>query len=706
MKNFTLLIVFLSWMTLHAQVAVNSDGSSPDNSAMLDVKSTTKGFLSPRMTQAQRLAISNPATGLLVFQTDGTPGLYTNIGTPALPNWTMVGTGTGQWLNNGSNIYYNGGSVGIGTSSPEAAFHVAYTPGYTALFGTNILGYSGATNVSIGSAATSALLYVGQDVNYKGYALWNYDPNPANASFFLGTYNGSNSLILQPVGGKVGLGNINPTANFHVAAISGTQTAAFGDAISPYNFNNTVTIGSSGIDSYMYIGQDPFSNAFMAWVYNSTPSLAHFSIGTYGGGNPLILQEAGGNVGIGTNTPVGRLHVELNPYGKTYIGYTNTWTNFIDHIEDPTNGSGQNALYAFRDRISANSGSGYSNSTTNAAIEGYSYWGDYYSFGTAGFNYNDFNRCGGILGADVFGTYWGALGYKNSGNIPYGGYFTSSTNGAGKSTQAFTGIGIGAWGDLMGADIHGKVYGTYSEGQNYALFANGIVFRNNLDVHLQENGTSSNTVLYTSVSTDVTIQTCGYATLADGMANIAFDQAFADAVSSESPVVVTVTPTGNSNGVYLSDVSRNGFIVKENNNGKSAITVSYIAIGKRAGYEHPVLPQEVTQSDYISTMQRGLHQDSDQGTSGTGLYYEGNTLVAGKHSSTFPDPNKPSSEEFRKQINPGYMAVQKSKADNPAMGIGPRPQLSPMSKNKKAVEDLTSPSPLFGSNSKSPAKAK
>ena len=84
------------------------------------------------------------------------------------------------------------------------------------------------------------------------------------------------------------------------------------------------------------------------------------------------------------------------------------------------------------------------------------------------------------------------------------------------------------------------------------------------------------------------------ATLSNGKANISFDPAFAAAVSSKSPVIVTVTPIGNSNGVYLESVSQSGFSIAENNSGKSNITVNYIAIGKREGYEHPDLPAEVT----------------------------------------------------------------------------------------------------------------
>ncbi|MBK7174698.1 MAG: hypothetical protein IPH84_16045 [Bacteroidales bacterium] len=79
-------------------------------------------------------------------------------------------------------------------------------------------------------------------------------------------------------------------------------------------------------------------------------------------------------------------------------------------------------------------------------MKGYSYWGDLYSFGVGGFNYNDLTRCGGILGAYAYATtssYWGSLGYKNSGSSTYGGYFTSSTSGAGKSSQANAAIGIG-----------------------------------------------------------------------------------------------------------------------------------------------------------------------------------------------------------------------------------------------------------------------
>jgi hypothetical protein len=57
-------------MHLSAQFGINTDGSQPDSSAMLDVKSTSKGFLPPRLNIMQRNAIVSPAEGLVIYNTD------------------------------------------------------------------------------------------------------------------------------------------------------------------------------------------------------------------------------------------------------------------------------------------------------------------------------------------------------------------------------------------------------------------------------------------------------------------------------------------------------------------------------------------------------------------------------------------------------------------------------------------------------------
>ncbi len=77
----------------------------PNTSSVLELRSTTKGFLPPRMNLAQRNSIPTPATGLLIYQTDNAPGLYYFDGT----NWLAVGSGS----NGGGN---GGGGTGLGGS--------------------------------------------------------------------------------------------------------------------------------------------------------------------------------------------------------------------------------------------------------------------------------------------------------------------------------------------------------------------------------------------------------------------------------------------------------------------------------------------------------------------------------------------------------------------------------------------------------------
>lgn len=65
--------------------------TSPSASAILQADSTTKGFLPPRMTNAQRTAISSPAVGLLVYQTDAAEGTYEYISS----GWRIINGGGG-----------------------------------------------------------------------------------------------------------------------------------------------------------------------------------------------------------------------------------------------------------------------------------------------------------------------------------------------------------------------------------------------------------------------------------------------------------------------------------------------------------------------------------------------------------------------------------------------------------------------------------
>jgi hypothetical protein len=68
MKNNYSFLLFLIGFISFSQVGVNT--TNPDISSMLEVKSTTQGFLPPRMTKVQRDAIVSPAIGLLIFNLD------------------------------------------------------------------------------------------------------------------------------------------------------------------------------------------------------------------------------------------------------------------------------------------------------------------------------------------------------------------------------------------------------------------------------------------------------------------------------------------------------------------------------------------------------------------------------------------------------------------------------------------------------------
>ncbi len=77
LKTLFLAVALIASYTLTAQVAITTDGSSADGSAMLQVKSIDKGFLPPRMTETQRDAIT-PTAGLMVYNTTTNKPNYYN----------------------------------------------------------------------------------------------------------------------------------------------------------------------------------------------------------------------------------------------------------------------------------------------------------------------------------------------------------------------------------------------------------------------------------------------------------------------------------------------------------------------------------------------------------------------------------------------------------------------------------------------------
>lgn len=89
MKNIIVMIVSIILTTnIYSQVGIGT--TTPDGSASLDISSTNKGLLIPRLNNTQRDAINNPATGLLIFNTASNTFQY-NYGSSSMPSWYSLG---------------------------------------------------------------------------------------------------------------------------------------------------------------------------------------------------------------------------------------------------------------------------------------------------------------------------------------------------------------------------------------------------------------------------------------------------------------------------------------------------------------------------------------------------------------------------------------------------------------------------------------
>ena len=324
-------------------------------------------------------------------------------------------------------------------------------------------------------------------------------------------------------------------------------------------------------------------------------------------GNSLI-QDNGTNLGINIAPAI---QYQLNLYRNQLTA----------------NGDGQHALYAFRTRDSQNNGTSYSVAASNSATAGYNFWGDLYTFGVAGYSYNDYTRTGGTLGAQESGTYWGSLGYKNSANATYGAYGTSAyaSGGGFMLNNQLTGIGAGFYGGVMGGWVRGEVLGFTAAGEVYASYNLGNEYTSGYQADIVDNGSTRN-VAYATTSTKLKIADDGYENLVNGQKMVTFSNEFAALLDATQKPVVTVTAIGSPVALYIKSVSEKGFVVATIDGSLASVEFSWTVSGKRVDASKAALPEILKDQKFNEKIDGAMFNDGNREQNAKYLWWDGSKL--------------------------------------------------------------------------------
>jgi hypothetical protein len=264
-----LLCVYLQ--TANAQMGVNSTGAAPATSSILDVSSTTKGFLMPRMTSAQRDAILSPASGLMIYNTsigelqvyDGGWKILSRVNAPLVMSAnTNVGVIQGFNSGSGQGLYgYSATGFGVlgtsgglnsgvkGTSTSGIAVEGVSTSGY------GVSGVSTSNYALYGFAGTNHALYA--EINGGTVAAARIVNNNGTGN----AVHANNNSATNPTGRFVNNNASGDAGRFDVANgigvfsnATGTGNAFIGEANSGYGgyFRSVSGTGVAAISSSSY----------------------------------------------------------------------------------------------------------------------------------------------------------------------------------------------------------------------------------------------------------------------------------------------------------------------------------------------------------------------------------------------------------------------------------------------------------------------
>ncbi len=281
-KSIGILVFYLLLgLSAHAQISVNQDNSNPDPSAMLDVKSSDKGMLIPRMTTAQRTAISSPAIGLLVFdQTTG--GFWFYNGTAWQDLSADADTDPANELQNLSGVLAQGNDAGgAGITNLGAVSATSFTGD-----GSGLTGISGD---NLGNHTASQAL-----------SMANFDIN--NAGAISGTdLNIDLTLYARADNNRVGVGIATPETNLQIVQVNAPSILSVKRAGFQPIFTSFFAERTSPIDRFAGIG---FSNDAQ---FRIGPVSTVISLPSAGSG--LVVDNTG-FVGVGAATPAVNLELE------------------------------------------------------------------------------------------------------------------------------------------------------------------------------------------------------------------------------------------------------------------------------------------------------------------------------------------------------------------------------------------------------------
>ncbi len=314
-KYILMFLIILPGLLKGQNVSFNTDGSNPDPSAIVDMSDTTRGMLVPRMDLSQRNNIVNPATGLLIYQTNSDSGFYFNQGTPGSPSWERIGTASDSslWSKNDTSIYYENGNVGIGVQDPQGPLH---------LYGSGSLGAG--SRLVFGDdyhfdAGNNNLL-----LTFIGESGWDSGIDSDQLQYH------SNGGHFFTTGGGTGVASLDTAFR-----VTNTGSVLVGDY---EGFNHAVSAGKSGdLNTFVRLTSD--SGQVGLWYSSNTSFYALFSdriggslmpqgaIGLYGGKTQAtsdlrFMIDSLGNFGLSSNNPLTPLHLEpsIIPAGPATAG--------------------------------------------------------------------------------------------------------------------------------------------------------------------------------------------------------------------------------------------------------------------------------------------------------------------------------------------------------------------------------------------------